>query len=193
MGNWLSEINLDITIILIALSLAMDSFSVSIAMGMANKTFKIYKALTVGLFFGFFQALMPIFGWLAGQSISEYVYSFDHWIAFAVLTLIGVKMIYESITDKPNSFLEAFSIKLILILSLATSIDALAVGFSFYFLDISIFIPSIIIGIVAFLMSFLGVYIGKRFGKILKNRIEILGSLILIIIGLKILIEHIMQ
>jgi len=193
LGNCLSEIKLDITIILIALSLAMDSFSVSIAMGMANKTFKIYKALTVGLFFGFFQALMPIFGWLAGQSIAEYVYSFDHWIAFALLTLIGVKMIYESITDKPNSFLEAYTIKLILILSIATSIDALAVGFSFSFLDISIFIPSIIIGIVAFLMSFFGVYIGKRFGKILKNRIEILGGLILIIIGLKILIDHIMS
>jgi len=184
---------MDITIILIALSLAIDSFSVSIAIGMANKTLKSYKALTVGLFFGFFQALMPIFGWLGGQSIAEYVYTFDHWIAFALLTLIGGKMIYESITGKLNSFLGAYTIKLMLTLAIATSIDALIVGFSFSFLDISIFIPSIIIGIVAFLMSFFGVYIGKRFGKILKNRIEIFGGLILIIIGLKILIEHTMS
>ena len=183
---------MDITILLIALGLAMDSFSVSIANGLATKTFKISKALTIALFFGFFQALMPIFGWLAGESIANYISAFDHWIAFAFLTFIGVKMIYESITDKPNNFLGAYNLKVILILSIATSIDALAVGLSFSFLDISIFFPALIIGVVAFLMSFFGVYVGRRFGKILKNRIEILGGLILIIIGLKILFEHVM-
>ena len=183
---------MDITILLIALGLAMDSFSVSIANGLAAKTFKINKALTIALFFGFFQALMPIFGWLAGEFIADYLSTFDHWVAFALLTLIGVKMIYESITDKPNNFLGAYSIKVILILSVATSIDALAVGLSFSFLGIPIFFPALIIGVVAFLMSFFGVYIGRRFGKILKNRIEILGGLILVIIGLKILFEHVM-
>ena len=183
---------MDITILLIALGLAMDSFSVSIANGLATKTFKISKALTIALFFGFFQALMPIFGWLAGESIADYISAFDHWIAFALLTFIGIKMIYESITDKPNNFLGTYTIKVILILSIATSIDALAVGLSFSFLDISIFFPAIIIGVTAFLLSFFGVYVGRRFGKILKNRIEILGGLILIIIGIKILFEHVM-
>jgi len=183
---------MDITILLIALGLAMDAFSVSIANGLATKTFKISKALTIALFFGLFQGLMPIFGWLAGESIADYISAFDHWIAFALLTFIGVKMIYESITNKPNKFLGAYSIKVILILSVATSIDALAVGLSFSFLGISIFFPAIIIGVITFLLSFFGVYVGRRFGKILKNRIEILGGLILVIIGLKILFEHVM-
>ena len=183
---------MDITILLIAIGLAMDSFSVSIANGLATKSFRIDKALTIALSFGFFQALMPILGWLAGESIADYISDFDHWIAFALLTFIGVKMIYESIVDKPNKFLEAYNIKVILILSIATSIDALAVGLSFSFLDISIFFPAIIIGVVAFSLSFFGVYIGRKFGKFLKNRIEILGGLILIIIGLKILLEHVM-
>ena len=135
---------------------------------------------------------MPIFGWLAGESIGDYISAFDHWIAFALLTFIGIKMIYDSSTDKPNNFLGTYTIKVILILSIATSIDALAVGLSFSFLDISIFFPAIIIGIIAFLFSFLGVYMGRRFGKILKNRIEIFGGLILIIIGLKILLEHVL-
>ena len=182
---------MDITILVIAFGLAMDSFSVSIANGLATKTFKISKALTIALFFGFFQGLMPIFGWLAGESIADYISAFDHWVAFGLLTIIGVKMIYESITNKPNNFLRAYTIKVILILSIATSIDALAVGLSFSFLNISIFFPAIIIGVITFFLSFLGVYVGRRFGKILKNRIEILGGLILIIIGLKILLEHI--
>jgi len=177
--------------LLIAFGLAMDSFSVSIANGMATKTFKISKTLTIALFFGFFQGLMPIFGWLAGESIADYISAFDHWVAFGLLTIIGAKMIYGSITNKPNNFLRAYSIKVILLLSIATSIDALAVGLSFSFLNISIFFPSIIIGVITFFLSFLGIYVGKRFGKILKNRIEILGGLILIIIGLKILLEHI--
>ena len=177
---------------LIAFGLALDSFSVSIANGLATETFKISKALTIALFFGFFQGLMPIFGWLAGESIADYISAFDHWVAFGLLTIIGVKMIYESFTNKPNNFLRAYSIKVILLLSIATSIDALAVGLSFSFLNISIFFPAIIIGIIAFLLSFLGVYMGRRFGKILKNRIEILGGLILIIIGLKILLEHVL-
>jgi len=182
---------MDIAILLIAFGLAMDSFSVSIANGLATRTFKISKALAIALFFGFFQGLMPIFGWLAGESIAKYISAFDHWVAFGLLTIIGVKMIYESITNKPNNFLRAYTIKVILILSIATSIDALAVGLSFSFLNISIFFPAIIIGVITFLLSFLGVYVGRRFGKILKNRIEILGGLILIIIGLKILLEHI--
>jgi putative Mn2+ efflux pump MntP len=181
----------DLAVLLIALGLAMDSFSVSIANGLATKTFKISKALTIALFFGFVQGLMPVFGWLAGESIADYISAFDHWIAFTLLTVIGIKMIYESIVNNPNNFLSVYTIKVILILSVVTSIDALAVGFSFSFLDISIFFPAIIIGVITFLLSFLGVYVGRRFGEILKNRIEIFGGLILIGIGLKILLEHV--
>ncbi len=183
---------MDIAILLIALGLAMDSFSVSIANGLATKTFKISKALTIALFFGLFQGLMPIFGWLAGEYIADYISAFDHWVAFALLTIIGVKMIYESIRNKPAKFLRAYTLKVILVLSIATSIDALAVGLSFSFLDISIFFPAIIIGVITFFLSFFGVYVGGKFGKVIKNRIEILGGLILIVIGLKILLEHVL-
>jgi len=181
---------MDIAILLIAFGLAMDSFSVSIANGLSTKTFKTSKALTIAIFFGFFQGLMPILGWVAGESMADYISAFDHWVAFILLTIIGVKMIFESITNKPNNFLRTYNIKVILILSVATSIDALAVGLSFSFLGISIFFAAIIIGVVAFFLSFLGVYVGRRFGKFLKNRIEILGGLILIGIGLKILFDH---
>ena len=181
---------MDIAILLIALGVAMDSFSVSVANGLSTTTFKISKALTIAFSFGFFQGMMPVIGWMIGESMADFISTFDHWIAFGLLTFIGIKMIHESITNKPNNFIRGYTVKVILILSIATSIDALAVGLSFSFLDVSIFFPAIIIGIITFLLSFLGVYIGKRFGGILKNRIEILGGLILIIIGLKILLEH---
>ena len=102
---------MDIATLLIGLGLVMDSFSVSIANGLATKTFKISKALTIALFFGFFQGLMPIFGWLAGESIADYISAFDHWVAFGLLTIIGVKMIYESITNKPNNFIRTYNVK----------------------------------------------------------------------------------
>ncbi len=181
---------MDITIFLIAFSLAMDSFSVSIANGLSADTFKINNALILALFFGFFQGFMPIIGWLAGETIAEYISTFDHWIAFGLLFTIGVKMIYEAITNKANNFLKSYNIKVILILSIATSIDAFAVGLSFSFLNFSIFYPALIITAITFVLSFLGVYLGRRFGGIFKNKIEILGGIILIIIGLKILIEH---
>jgi putative Mn2+ efflux pump MntP len=182
---------MDPMIYLVALGLAMDSFSVSIANGLATRTFQISKALTIALFFGFFQGVMPIFGWLAGESIADLICAFDHWLAFGLLTAIGVKMIYESINNKPNNFLKSYNLKILLVLSVATSIDALAVGLSFSFLNVSILFPAIVIGLIAFSLSFLGVYLGKSFGEILSNRIEILGGLILIAIGLKILLEHI--
>lgn len=175
---------------LIALGLAMDSFSVSISNGLTANVFKKSKAITIALFFGFFQGIMPVVGWLAGESIANYISAFDHWVAFSLLTIIGVKMIHESFSNKPNNFLNTYNFKVILILSVATSIDALAVGLSFSFLNISILSPALIIGVITFSLSFFGVYIGKRFGKILKNKIEVLGGLILIVIGVKILLEH---
>jgi putative Mn2+ efflux pump MntP len=182
---------MDIMTLLIAFGLAMDSFSVSIANGLISKTFEIKKAFKISMFFGFFQAIMPVIGWLAGVYIADLISGFDHWVAFGLLVLIGFRMIYESLRNESKRLISSLSINVLLILSIATSIDALAVGLSFSLLKTSIIIPAILIGLVTFFLSFIGVYFGLRFGRFLKNRVEILGGLILIAIGLKILIEHV--
>ncbi len=182
---------MDLFTILIAISLAMDSFSVAITRGLANTKKKIVgEALKVGFLFGFFQAIMPLIGWLAGVSIIEFISAFDHWVTFGLLTLIGLRMIYEAIKKESNKIVSSPSLSILFILSIATSIDALAVGLSYSFLGVSIVMPAVIIGVVTFTLSFLGVYIGKRFGAIFK-KIGILGGLILIVIGIKMLTEHI--
>ena len=181
---------MDITILLIALGLAMDSFSVAIANGLATKTFQITKALKIAVFFGFFQAIMPIIGWYAGIHVTDLIADYDHWVAFFLLAFIGSRMIYESIKKESTSLVGSLSIKLLIILSVATSIDALAVGLSLSLLQVSIIIPAVVTGVVTFLLSFFGVYLGGRFGRVLKSRVESLGGLILVVIGLKILFEH---
>ena len=182
---------MDIMTLLIALGLAMDSFSVSIANGLVSKTFEIGKAFKISLFFGFFQAIMPVIRWLAGVYVADLISGFDHWVAFGLLVLIGFRMIYESLRSEPKRLISSLSINVLLILSIATSIDALAVGLGLSLLKTSIIIPAIQIGVITFFLSFIGVYFGRRFGRFLKNRVEILGGLILITIGLKILVEHI--
>ena len=181
---------MDLVIILIALGLAMDSFSVSITRGFTNtKTRMFIEALKTGFFFGLFQGIMPIIGWLAGLSLIELISSFDHWIAFGLLAFIGVRMIYESISKESKQVVSSSSFKVLIILSVATSIDALAVGLSFSFLETSIVSPAIIIGIITFFLSFLGVYVGKKFGNYFE-KIGVLGGIILIVIAVRILIEH---
>ena len=181
---------MDIITVLIALGLAMDSFSVSIARGFTNnKTNLSIEALKVGLFFGLFQAIMPIIGWLAGLSLIDFISGFDHWIAFGLLTIIGIRMIYESLNTESRKIATSSSLKVLIMLSIATSIDALAVGLSLSFIETSIVTPAIIIGIITFTLSFLGLYIGKKLGNYFK-RIGILGGIILTAIGLRILIEH---
>ena len=180
-----------ITILLIAIGLAMDAFAVSITNGITIKHQRINHALRMGIFFGSFQALMPLIGWLTGLSLRDLISGVDHWVAFGLLSLIGSKMIYESTKIGTNDRqFKSPSIFVLLILSLATSIDALAVGLSFAFLKISIAIPIIVIGAVTFVLSFFGVLVGNRLGHFFKNKMEILGGLILIGIGTKILIEH---
>jgi len=181
---------MDIATIFIAVALAMDSFSVAIANGLATKTFKTTKAIKISAFFGFFQAIMPIIGWYAGVHILDLISEFDHWVAFILLTFIGFRMIYESIKKQPNTIINSESTKVLLILSIATSTDALAVGLSLYILNISIITLATVTGVVTFTLSFFGVYLGGRFGGSLRNRIESLGGIILVVIGLKILIEH---
>ncbi|MCW3998510.1 MAG: manganese efflux pump MntP family protein [Candidatus Bathyarchaeota archaeon] len=181
---------MDIIIVLIALGLAMDSFSVSITRGFTNTRTRILnEALKTGFFFGLFQAIMPIIGWITGQSIINLISEFDHWIAFGLLIFIGARMIYESLTKESKQIVSSSSFKVLMILSIATSIDALAVGLSLSFLQTSIIIPAIIIGIITFSLSFLGVYIGKKFGDYFE-KIGVIGGIILIIIGLRIIIEH---
>jgi putative Mn2+ efflux pump MntP len=181
---------MDITIILIALALAMDSFSVSITRGFTKaKPQMSTEALKTGFFFGVFQAIMPIIGWLAGLSIIELISGFDHWIAFGLLSLVGTRMIYESLTSGSRKIASSSSLKVLIMLSIATSIDALAVGLSLSFLEESILTPAFIIGIITFSLSFLGLYLGKKLGNYFE-RIGILGGIILLIIGFRILVEH---
>lgn len=186
----LNDVEMDITIILIAIALAMDSFSVAITRGFTNtKTKMLSEALKIGFFFGTFQAVMPIIGWLAGLGITDLVSGFDHWIAFGLLILIGTRMIYESLTLESKKIASSSSLKVLVMLSIATSIDALAVGLSLSFLEETILIPAIVIGIITFSLSFIGSYIGKKLGNY-SERIGVLGGLILILIGVRILLEH---
>jgi len=181
---------MDIATIFIAAALAMDSFSVAITYGLATKTFKTTKAIKISAFFGFFQAIMPIIGWYTGFHILDLISQVDHWVAFILLAFIGSRMIYESIKKQPRSLINSYNTKVLLILSIATSIDALAVGLSFSIMNISIITLATATGVVTFTLSLLGVYLGRRFGGILKNRVESLGGIILVVIGLKILLEH---
>ncbi len=180
-----------LTLLLIAFGLAMDAFAVSISNGTTIKHQRTNHALRIGIFFGSFQALMPLIGWSAGLNLRDLISGVDHWIAFGLLTFIGCKMIYESKKmDAREKEAKPLNRPTLLMLSIATSIDALAVGISFAFLQISIVTPILVIGVVTFALSFLGVLTGSKIGHFFEKKIEILGGLILIGIGVKILIEH---
>jgi putative Mn2+ efflux pump MntP len=180
-----------ITIIIIAVGLAMDAFAVSIVSGAAYRQLNIKHAFRLALFFGGFQAFMPLIGFLAGLTLKQHIANYDHWVAFALLTAVGAKMIYESTKIKPaEENLEPLNILVLLALSVATSIDALAVGITLSLLRIPIVLAVVVIGMVTFLLSYIGAFIGKNFGHFFENKIEALGGFILIGIGFKILLEH---
>jgi putative Mn2+ efflux pump MntP len=180
-----------VSVFFIATGLAMDAFAVSVASGFAEKKLRFRYAFKIAVFFGLFQALMPVVGWLMGFGLRAYIAGIDHWVAFGLLTLVGGKMIYESLkleeAEDPSS---PHGIYVLLLLSIATSIDALAIGISLTLINVPIMMPAIVIGIVTFIFSCSGVYIGNKFGHFFEKKIEALGGLILIGIGLKILIEH---
>lgn len=180
-----------LTVILLAIGLSFDSFAVSVCSGLNLPHIRFFQAVKIAIFLAFFQAFMPLLGWLVGNSMKSLIEPFDHWIAFGLLSLIGGKMIVESfISSEVREIKNPLHIKVILMLSLATSIDALAVGFSFStFLD-KILLAIFIIGLVTFIASMLGILLGKRTGPKINRYAEILGGLILIIIGVKIMIEH---
>jgi putative Mn2+ efflux pump MntP len=180
-----------LTITIIAIALAMDAFAVSIVSGSAYKKLQIKHAFRIAVFFGSFQALMPLIGSLAGMSVREYIAGYDHWLAFGLLSAVGAKMIYESfkITPAQENF-NPSNIWVLLVLSVATSIDALAIGITISFLKVAILTAVIIIGLVTFALSYLGVFIGRKIGHFFENKIEAIGGLILIALGTKILFEH---
>ena len=176
-------------LLLIAVGLSMDAFAVSVCKGLSVKKLEPRHALLAGLYFGGFQALMPVLGWLLGYRFETLITSIDHWVAFILLALIGGNMIRESFSDE-EELNDDFGVKTMLLLAVATSIDALAVGITFAFLSVRILPAAGTIGVTTFLLSVLGIYIGRAFGARWKSRAELAGGLILILIGLKILLEH---
>ena len=186
-----------VEVFLIGIGLSMDAFSVSICKGLTTKQFSWKMALTCGLWFGFFQALMPVIGYFLGAQFQEYIEAYDHWIAFGLLFLIGANMIREALMgkDSDDTVIEMEerpkqSIKTMLLLAIATSIDALAVGISFACIQVRLWSSVLIIGLTTFAFSVLGVSIGNVFGSKFEKSAEIIGGMILILIGLKILLEH---
>lgn len=174
---------------LIAVGLSMDAFAVSICKGLSVKKLEVKHALLVGLYFGGFQALMPLIGWLLGYRFEHLISSVDHWIAFFLLLVIGGNMIKES-RGEAEKLSDDFAFRAMLLLAVATSIDALAVGISFAFLSVDILPAASLIGATTFLLSAAGCYIGRAFGAKYKSRAELAGGMILILIGTKILLEH---
>ena len=179
-----------IELFLIAVGLSMDAFAVSVCKGLAIPKCTFKKAAIVGLWFGGFQALMPAIGYVLGAQFQETIASIDHWIAFVLLALIGGNMIHEALDNDEEEADASLDVKTMFLLAVATSIDALAIGITFAFLKVNIIPAVCFIGIVTFIISFAGVKIGNVFGARYKNKAEIVGGIILILLGLKILLEH---
>lgn len=179
-----------IELFLIAVGLSMDAFAVSVCKGLAMPKCTFKKAAIVGLWFGGFQALMPAIGYILGAQFQEAIASIDHWIAFVLLALIGGNMIHEALDNDEEEADASLDVKTMFLLAVATSIDALAIGITFAFLKVSIIPAVCFIRIVTFIISFAGVKIGNVFGARYKNKAEIVGGVILILLGLKILLEH---
>ena len=199
--------------LLVALGLSMDAFAVSVSAGMCSAEPKRSRILRASFAFGFFQFLMPVLGWFLGRAFSAYIQNYDHWIAFGLLILVGAKMLKESLTPekaiaceddeldqkatnpamKTTSGADIDDPRNLLVLSIATSLDALAIGVSFSMLGTGIWIPALVIGVVTFFVCLLGFEFGKRIGTTLERRAETFGGLVLIGIGIKILVQHLIQ
>lgn len=179
-----------IEVVLIAIGLAMDAFAVSVCKGISFKKMSWKKATIVGLYFGIFQALMPVIGYFLGTAFETLVTRIDHWIAFILLSLIGLNMLKEAFGENDECCDDSVDFKTMAILSIATSIDALAIGITFAFLKTNILISALLIGIITFVICILGVKIGNKFGDKYEKNAEVVGGLILILMGLKILLEH---
>ena len=179
-----------LSLFVIAVGLSMDAFAVSICKGLAMKEVTLKKAGIVGLWFGGFQALMPLIGYLLGSQFERYITSVDHWIAFVLLCLIGGSMIKEALSKEEECANASLDVKTMLLLAVATSIDALAVGVTFAFLQVDIEAAISLIGVITFFLSSIGVKVGNVFGIKYKAKAELAGGIILILMGLKIMLEH---
>ena len=181
-----------IELLMVALSVSMDAFAVALGKGLCMKSFNIRHAAIIAAFFGGFQAANPLVGWLVGRQFEQSIRAVDHWLAFGLLALIGAKMLHEAYKSRHEVPVCAIDLDFreLLVLSVATSIDALAIGVTFAFLQVDI-LPSVaLIGVITFLVSFAGVAIGNQFGVRYKTRAEIVGGIVLILIGTRILLEH---
>lgn len=178
------------TLFTLSVGLSMDAFAVSICKGLAMKKATIGKAAVVGLWFGGFQALMPTLGYFLGTQFKDQITVIDHWIAFLLLGIIGMNMIKEACSDEDEKTDDSLEIKVMLLLAVATSIDALAVGITFAFLNVNIMMAALLIGMCTFMISAAGLKIGNVFGTRYKSKAELLGGIILVLLGIKILLEH---
>ena len=178
-----------IELFLIAVGLSMDAFAVSVCKGLSVKKVGVKHAALAGLYFGGFQFLMPVIGYLLGFRFETVIETVDHWVAFVLLAFIGGNMIKESF-GKAEELNDDFGVKTMLLMAVATSIDALAVGITFAFLEVQILPAAGLIGVTTFLLSFAGIYIGNVFGARYKSKAELAGGIILVLIGVKILLEH---
>lgn len=182
-----------LSLFLIAVGLSMDAFAVSVCKGLATPNYKLKYSMICGAWFGGFQALMPAVGYLLGVNFKKYITAIDHWIAFVLLALIGFNMIREALKNDDEGADPSFTAKSMSLLAVATSIDALAIGITFAFLDVNIVAAVLFIGVCTFVISAAGVKIGSAFGTRFKSKAEIAGGVILIILGLRILVEHLMN
>lgn len=183
----------NLELLLIGVGLSMDAFAVAICKGLGMRRINYRHMLIIALFFGGFQALMPFLGWLLGSRFARYITRYDHWIAFLLLLFIGGKMIWDTLHEggKEQDFTDSsLDLKELLLMAIATSIDALAMGITFAFLSVKIGKASAIIGCTTFVISAIGVFIGNRFGARYKNKASLTGGIILILIGCKVLLEH---
>ena len=184
-----------IEIFLIAVSLALDAFAVSVSSGISIPGFGGRQAVKMGVWFGGFQFAMPLIGWFLGSSVSQYIEAVDHWVAFGLLALIGGRMVWDALKAGAGEEEEAppdLSARRLCLLAIATSIDALAVGVSMAFMKVDILVSALVIGVVAFGLSVVGGLVGKRLGALFQRRAELVGGLVLVGIGIKILAEHTM-
>lgn len=180
-------------ICLVGLGLAADAFAVAMCKGVEMKKFVLKYALVIALFFGVFQAVMPLIGWAVASTFERYITAYDHWIAFGLLVILGGKMIWDSFKkDREDEEEKPLNIgfKTLLLMAVATSIDALAVGVTFAFLQVNVWAAIALIGAITFALSFAGVFIGVKLGDKFEKKAEFVGGLILILIGVKILLEH---
>ena len=181
-----------IELLLLSVGLAMDAFAVSICKGISMKKMNWKKAVIIGIYFGGFQALMPVIGYFLGTAFESIITNIDHWVAFILLGIIGGNMIKESFEDESENCNDDVGFKTMLILAIATSIDALAVGITFAFLKVNLVAAISMIGAITFALSVVGTKIGNRFGDKYESKAELVGGIILVLLGIKILLEHLL-